>query len=291
MMRTALCLFVLSGVAGPALAQELLPECEWERAVKQASLYAEDGELAAARGELEMVLQTRDGPDHAEVWFAYALVAFEQGDVATAGAAMDRIYEMNERGELPEVLPPWAERFIGRYEEAVGKLVLEHDRPLRVAFSASVESAEDKARAEALLAREDGVLVRSTLSPIYLPPGVYRLGDARVEVRPASERPVVVPLASVGAPAALAARAEGADPPPPFPVVPSTFLERCRERALPELVAAAPPPPGPSFAEGPWPWILGGVALVGAGAAAAAVALHRPDWRLSFETGEGGLGR
>lgn len=276
-----------------ALAQEVRPECEHTRGVKQASLYAEDGQLSAARGELEMVLATREGPKHADVWLAYALVAFEQGDLQTAGSAMDQVYEMNEAGEITEPLPPWGERFIARYEASVGKLVLEDQAPRRVGFSArfSAGSPEAKSRAEAFLARTDGFLVRGTLTPIFLPPGRYALGATEVEIRPASERPVVVPVDHLGELEVLTGAARSAEPEPSFPVIPSPYAERCKEREMPTTVYTNAPEDEGGFFAGPWPWILGGVLVAGGAAAAAAVALHEPDWRLRFDGTGQGLGR
>lgn len=264
-------------------ARELLPECEWERAVKQASLYREEGQLGAARGELEMVLRTDHGTERGEVWLAFALVTLDQGDLGAAGTAMERLYRLNESGALEGEIPPWGERFIERYEAAVGQLVLEDEAPRTVAFEASYESGSHREAASRLLEREGGVLTRASLSPIHLPPGVYRLGQARVEVRPGSGRPGVVPLASLGPPEALEARAAEVAPPPPFEVVPSPYLERCEERALPEgVLASGTPVPSGGFFDSAWPWVLGGLAVVGAGAAVAAVSLHEPDWRLRF---------
>lgn len=269
---------------GSAGARELLPECDWSRAVKQASLYREEGQLGAARGELEMVLSTDRGTERAEVWLAFALVTYEQGDLAAAGTAMERLYRLNESGALEGELPGWGERFIERYEASVGQIVLEDAEPRLVAFSAGYESGGYAEMAERLLERESGVMVRASLSPIHLPPGVYRLGEARVEVRPGSGRPGVVPLTSLGDPKALESAARSAPRPEPFAVVPSPYLERCKERSLPPGVLASGTPVAESgFMDGAWPWVLGGLVVVGAGAAAAAVALHEPDWRLRFD--------
>ncbi len=262
-----------------AAAQELRPECEGERAVKQASLYAENGDLAAARGELEMALRTRRGAEQAEVWLAYGLVTFEQGDLDTAGLAVDRVYALNEAGAVAE-MPPWAERFLNRFETQVGRIVFEDAEARRISFSVQYESGPEPDRARAVIEREGGRLARTTLTPVVLPVGVYQLGATRVEVRPASERPVVVEVENLGPPALLAAAARAAAPAPPFPVTPSPFLERCEERALPTLATA--PPEAPGFFFGPWPWVLGGLLLAAGAGAAAAVATHEPGWRLSF---------
>lgn len=277
--QSSICVFVALS-AGSAQAQEVLPECEVARAVKQASLYVEDGQLAAARGELEMALRTRRGPETPELWFAYGLVSFEQGDFDAAGAAVARIYAFNEAGTLEEV-PDWAERFLARYELAVGTLVLEDTEPTWLSFEAEYVSGSQAERARVFLAREQGVLTRSTLDPIRLPVGIYRLGEARVEVRPSGERPVVVPVARLGDREQLSKRAASAPSPAPFPVIQSPYLERCEERPLPRNLGAAPPSKSGGSA---WPWVIGGLVLAAAagGAVAAAVALDEPDWRLDF---------
>ncbi|MEO1335052.1 MAG: tetratricopeptide repeat protein, partial [Myxococcota bacterium] len=243
---TAAAIAVFVGVLpGPARAQDDARRVRHQ--VRQANLYLKMKLPERARELLTATVQSEPGRSDPLAWLALGRAHFAERRLDEAGSAVEQARSIG-LPNLKRKRTRWARRFLRRFDQNVGTLVLDGGACEQLRFSARLAAPMPDPTRKALLDSvpgwRTGELRRERGQKFYLPAGRYRFGTLKVKVL-ASEM------------ARVSADEVGAKCPAPPPVVAQPMVIPPPDGALVTTVAEQTPDDS-SWFESNWGWVVVG---------------------------------